>query len=96
MYIYSLLYSFTSALGLAFKESEKISLATRLYFTYEGSHSSVAVGIATVFGDKKALSPMFKLESSINTHVMYGFLMHRQVALIACPVNMCLDPNPSA
>ena len=65
-------------------------------FTYEGSHSSVAVGIATVFGDKKALSPMFKLESNINTHVMYGFLMHRQVALIACPVNMCLDPNPSA
>ena len=67
-----------------------------LYFTYEGSHSSVAVGRPTVLGDKKALSPMFKLESSINTHVMYGFLMHRQVALIACPVNMCLDPNPSA
>ena len=85
--------------GYSSDENEEVDVpetSNRLYFTWKGSHSSVAVGIATVFGDKKALSPMFKLESSINTHVMYGFLMHRQVALIACPVNMCLDPNPSA
>ena len=68
-----------------------------LYFTLEGSHSLVAVGRPTILGDNIELSPMFNLESKIQTHKMCRSSMHRQVALnSACPENMGLDPNPSA